>query len=116
MKVILQAILSFCFLSLSLQAYSLPEAKPVSQAKTQAQASVPGTPPASHSINLNTADAKTLSKSIKGIGIKRAESIVRYREENHGFKAVTELSEVPLLGKNFVSKHLKEIEETFTVN
>ena len=71
--------------------------------------------PVSPAINLNTVDVKTLSKSFKGIGIKRAESIIKYREAHNGFKAVTDLSDVPLIGKNFVSKHLAELEQVFTV-
>ena len=67
-------------------------------------------------INLNKADARAITGSIRGIGIKRAEAIIKYREAHGGFKSVNDLSEVPLFGKNFVAKHLKEIEQVFTVN
>lgn len=66
-------------------------------------------------INLNTADANALSKSMKGIGAKRAEAIVKYRETNGAYKSVEDLSMVPLFGKNFVSNHLPEIQKVFTV-
>ena len=48
----------------------------------------------SHKIDLNKADAAALTGSVKGIGKKRAEAIVAYREGHHGFKAVQELAEV----------------------
>lgn len=66
-------------------------------------------------INLNTADASVLSKSMKGIGVKRAEAIIKYRETHDGFKSVEDLSMVPLFGKNFVSSHLAEIQKVFSV-
>jgi len=66
-------------------------------------------------INLNTANVQILSKSIKGIGLKRAESIVKYRDAHKGFKSLEELSFVPLIGRNFVATHWKEIEGRFTV-
>lgn len=66
-------------------------------------------------INLNTADASALSKSMKGIGVKRAEAIIKYRETHDGFKSVEDLSMVPLFGKNFVSSHLAEIQKVFSV-
>lgn len=70
---------------------------------------------ASDKINLNQADVKQLSKSVKGIGLKRAEAIIKYREANKGFKSIEELAQVPGLGSNFVQKHLVELEQKFTV-
>lgn len=66
-------------------------------------------------INLNTADVTSLSKSMKGIGLKRAEAIIKYRETHEAFKAVEDLSLVPLFGKNFVSTHLAEIQKVFSI-
>lgn len=66
-------------------------------------------------ININTVDAKTLSKSVKGIGVKRAEAIIAYREKNQKFKSLDELALVPGLGKNFVTNHSEELKKTFTV-
>lgn len=66
-------------------------------------------------IDLNTADVNALSKSMKGIGVKRAEAIIKYRENHGSFKTVEDLSMVPLFGKNFVSKHLPEIQKVFLV-
>lgn len=66
-------------------------------------------------INLNTADVKALSKSVKGIGVKRAEAIIKYREAHDGFKSVTDLEQVPGFGKRFVDKNRNELERAFSV-
>ena len=67
-------------------------------------------------IDLNKADIKTLSKSFKGIGQKRAEAIIGYRETKGGFKSVEELAQVRGLGEQFVKSHLSQLQETFVVN
>ncbi|STX28359.1 competence protein ComEA [Legionella beliardensis] len=66
-------------------------------------------------INLNTADIKTLSKSIKGIGSKRAEAIITYRQKHGNFKSVTDLAHVPGLGQKFVNSHADELQRIFIV-
>ena len=66
-------------------------------------------------INLNKADAQTLAQSCKGIGIKRAESIVKYRETHGSFKSVEELTEVRGIGKQFVKRHLTQLQTVFVV-
>ena len=37
-------------------------------------------------VNINTADAKTISDALSGIGLKKAEAIVKYRTEKGLFK------------------------------
>lgn len=66
-------------------------------------------------INLNDADVNALSKSMKGIGLKRAEAIVKFREAHNGFKSINDLSQVPGLGKNFVNAHLEELQRLFII-
>lgn len=62
-----------------------PEEEPQTEEKT------------AEKIDLNHADAKTLQQ-LPGIGPKRAEAIVRYREENGLFAATDEVMEVPGIG------------------
>ncbi len=50
-------------------------------------------------VNINTADAKTIGESLKGIGLKKAEAIVKYRTEKGPFKTVEELENVSGIGK-----------------
>lgn len=52
-------------------------------------------------ININSADKTTLMQ-IKGIGEKRAEAIIAYREKNGPFKSVEELTEIDGIGPSLV--------------
>ncbi|MGR9116557.1 MAG: ComEA family DNA-binding protein [Gammaproteobacteria bacterium] len=49
-------------------------------------------------VNINTADAQTISESLKGIGQKKAEAIVQYRKENGKFKSLDDLANVSGIG------------------
>lgn len=48
-------------------------------------------------ININTADSDELNK-INGIGKSKAEAIIKYREENGGFKSIEEIKNVSGIG------------------
>lgn len=61
-------------------------------------------------INLNTADVGTLTQSFKGIGRKRAEAIVAYREANNGFKSIEDLALVKGIGKQFITRNLQQLQ------
>ena len=60
-------------------------------------------------VNINTADAQTISASLSGIGPKKAEVIVKYREEKGSFKTAEELVNVPGIGEKTVQKNIKDI-------
>ncbi len=49
-------------------------------------------------VNINTDDAETLAAGLKGIGQKKAEAIVQYREANGPFKTADELVEIKGIG------------------
>ena len=73
--------------------------------------------PKGHSlIDLNHANSEALSHTIKGIGPKKAEAIIAYRDEHHGFKSLDELREVKGIGDKFMEKNKTEIEQTFTLS
>lgn len=57
------------------------------------------------SVNINSADAQTLAESLKGVGLTRAEEIVRYRETYGPFASVDELVEVKGVGPSTVDKN-----------
>ena len=60
-------------------------------------------------VNVNTADAKTIAKSLNGIGISKAEAIVKYRKDNGPFKTQNELAKVKGIGEKTVAKNKKDI-------
>lgn len=99
------AVLSCCVLSLPTPVFS--QIPPSAVASVQA--------PVNSKLNLNHADVQTLTGSFKGIGRKRAEAIVSYREAHDGFKTVADLAQVRGLGQSFVKSHLTELEQVFTV-
>lgn len=55
-------------------------------------------------VNINTADAKTIGEALSGIGLKKAEAIVKYREEKGPFKTVEDLVNVAGIGEKTVEK------------
>jgi competence protein ComEA len=60
-------------------------------------------------VNINSADAQTLARELKGIGLKRAQAIVDYRVKHGPFKSADELTLVKGLGKQVVEKNRAEI-------
>ena len=57
-------------------------------------------------VNINKASAATLQHYLKGIGQKKAESIVMYRTEHKEFKALDEIMKVKGIGKG-IYKNIK---------
>lgn len=66
---------------------------------------------ASGKVNLNTADLSQL-QTISGIGAKRAQDIIDYRETSGGFRSVDDLKNVSGIG----DKTLEKIREEVTVD
>ena len=56
-------------------------------------------------VNINTADAETLAAAIAGVGIAKAEEIVRYREIHGPFNSVDQLTMVRGIGAKTVEKN-----------
>ncbi|MDD5057215.1 MAG: helix-hairpin-helix domain-containing protein [Sideroxydans sp.] len=59
-------------------------------------------------VDLNTATQEEL-QSVKGIGKKKAQAIVEYRQAHGNFKSVDELDNVKGFGKKSVKKLSKEL-------
>jgi competence protein ComEA len=57
-------------------------------------------------LNINSASAEDISKSLKGVGIKKAQAIVDYRESYGDFHNVDELTAVKGIGKNTLAKNV----------
>ena len=59
-------------------------------------------------VNINTADKETLM-AIKGVGEKRAEAIIAYREQKGLFKSVDELAQVGGIGQAIVDANRESL-------
>ncbi len=104
MKVRLPALL----LSLSLVSIPLYAADQVNNIPIQAKT-------VAEPINLNTVDLTHLIGSFKGIGKKRAEAIIAYRETHHGFSSIRDLAQVKGIGPHFVEKNYDQLNEQFVI-
>ena len=60
-------------------------------------------------VNINTADAQALSDNITGVGIKRAEAIVKFREEHGPFESVDGLTQIKGIGMKLVEKNRENL-------
>ena len=60
-------------------------------------------------VDINTADAKTIARELKGIGLSRAQAIVEYREKNGPFKNADELANVKGVGMKVVDQNRPNI-------
>lgn len=60
-------------------------------------------------VNVNTADAETLAHELDGVGMTRAEAIVKYREEHGPFRSIEELLAVKGIGEAILAKNKDNI-------
>jgi len=60
-------------------------------------------------VNVNTADAETISAELQGVGITKAIAIVEYRKANGPFKTVDDLVQVKGIGERTVEINRKNI-------
>lgn len=60
-------------------------------------------------VNINSANASELAENLKGIGPKKAQAIVKFREANGPFYSAQELVKVKGIGVKTVEKNLQDI-------
>lgn len=60
-------------------------------------------------VNINTADAETISTELNGIGLAKAKAIIEYREKHGPFKNADDLSLVKGIGERTVEKNKADI-------
>jgi len=60
-------------------------------------------------VNINTATAESLAVNIKGVGKKKAEAIIAYRQANGPFKSVEELAKVKGIGPKLLLKNRENL-------
>lgn len=83
--------------------------EPVSAAVTQSSnpASKPeaAAQPQQDQVSINEATAEQLSAVMNGVGLKKAQAIVSYREQYGPFSAIQQLSEVPGIGNALIERN-----------
>lgn len=60
-------------------------------------------------IDINQADAAQLAEGLVGIGLSKAEAIVRYREQFGPFESIDELGEVKGIGASTIERNRARI-------
>ncbi|EFG1715126.1 helix-hairpin-helix domain-containing protein [Escherichia coli] len=57
-------------------------------------------------VSINNASAEELARAMNGVGLKKAQAIVSYREEYGPFKTVEDLKQAPGMGNSLVERNL----------
>jgi len=60
-------------------------------------------------VDINTADAETISAELNGIGLSKAKAIVEYRKKHGPFRSAEDLSLVKGIGERTVERNLSDI-------
>lgn len=60
---------------------------------------------AAQGVNINTASAEEIAAALNGVGVAKAEEIVRYREEHGAFAHADELVNVKGIGLRTIDKN-----------
>ncbi|HIH8928330.1 TPA: helix-hairpin-helix domain-containing protein [Klebsiella variicola] len=81
------------------------------QATASAKAeAVPGdTDNGATKVSINHASAEQLAQALNGVGLKKAQAIVSYREEYGPFKTLDDLKQVPGMGSALVERNLTHL-------
>lgn len=62
-----------------------------------------------HLVNINTATAAELQDKLVGIGEKKAQAIITYREKHGAFTSVEQLTDVSGIGKALLKQNINRI-------
>ncbi|MFK3706278.1 competence protein ComEA [Raoultella sp. BIGb0138] len=65
--------------------------------------------PGAARVSINSASAEELMQAMNGVGLKKAQAIVSYREEYGPFKTVDDLKQVPGMGHSLVERNLSHL-------
>lgn len=82
------------------------EGSPAAQAKEKA---AKANESEERTVSINTASADELAAALNGVGMKKAQAIVNYREENGPFNSIDDLKQVPGMGNSLVERNLARI-------
>ena len=90
---------------------SVGEVIPNHPATAREEVTQSASPKDTDKVNLNTADLALLQK-LSGVGMKKAQDIIDYREQNGNFKTIEELVNV----SGFGAKSIDKLKESITVD
>jgi len=94
-----------CHSSVSVAAEPEPAASAVTQNGALASPSESILSPSQEQVSINQATAEQLSAAMNGVGLKKAQAIVNYREQYGPFSAIEQLSEVPGIGNALIERN-----------
>ena len=60
-------------------------------------------------VDINTADAETISAELNGIGLSKAKAIVEYRKKHGPFRSVADVSLVKGIGEKTIERNRGDI-------
>lgn len=60
-------------------------------------------------VSINTGSAEELARVMNGVGLKKAQAIISYREEFGPFKSLDDLRQVPGMGGALVERNLSHL-------
>jgi competence protein ComEA len=60
-------------------------------------------------VDINSADAATLSRELKGIGDAKAAAIVEYRQKHGAFRNIDELTQVKGVGQKLIDRNRADL-------
>ncbi len=70
---------------------------------------VPAFPVAAAPVDINSADATTLARELKGVGDAKAAAIVEYRRTHGPFKTIDDLALVKGIGQKLVDRNRSDL-------
>lgn len=78
-------------------------------AQTKAKATVKASDEEGAQVSINSASAEDLAHAMNGVGLKKAQAIVAYRDEYGPFKTLDDLKQVPGIGSSLVERNLTHL-------
>lgn len=107
-------IVGMSLASISGGLHAAPETSPSAQSVPSMTKPVPGVAqvgqaekPAedTEEVSINSATAEQLAAALNGVGLKKAQAIVSYREQNGPFTQIDQLQEVPGIGRALIERN-----------
>lgn len=83
---------------------------PIQQAHAEAGQAKASTRAVSVTVNINTGSAEEIAEALIGVGMKKAQAIVDYREQHGPFTDTSQLTNVKGIGEATLKKNLSVID------